>query len=623
MTSVVTEGLYLGLLDAAPDAMILVEEGGQIVFVNASAEAMFGYARAELVGAPLATLVPERLRAAHDVDLAGYFAAPRTRAMAEGAALVARHRDGREIPVEVALSPARGGDRPLVIAAIRDVTERRRVLDELARSQRQLAAATSLASLGYWELDVATDRRTYSPEMLALLGRDAAHVDSPAFYDDLHPDDRAVVAAASQRARADGTGYRLELRLRRGDGAWRWIETAVEARRGPDGRVTHLLGIAKDITERRRALDDAVEARANLEAVLGAAPDFIVLVDRDGMIRFINKTLPDLSHDQVVGRSWRDFMPPDQQARLAVAIDHALAAGETTTLEVTGAGVAGPRTAYHTHVGPVRRGGEVVGAVLLSRDVTERKETEAQLIAADRMAAVGALSAGVAHEINNPLAAVVAGLDLALRHLADPASHSMSTIRAEVRDARAAAWRIRDIVRDLRVFSRAEDEERGPVELREVLESTLRMARNEIRHRARLHTDYQPVPPVIATESRLGQVFLNLVINAAQALPEGHADAHEIRVATRLDDDGRVVVEIADTGSGMTAETIDRMFTPFFTTKPAGQGTGLGLAICQRIVTGLGGEITVTSEVGKGSVFRVHLPAAEAPAPPAVAARSR
>jgi CheY-like chemotaxis protein len=141
------------------------------------------------------------------------------------------------------------------------------------------------------------------------------------------------------------------------------------------------------------------------------------------------------------------------------------------------------------------------------------------------------------------------------------------------------------------------------------MESSLRMAWNEIRHRARLIKLYGVVPNVEANEGRLGQVFLNLIVNAAQALPEGHAEQNEIRVSTRLHG-GRVVIEVSDTGAGISPEIIGRIFDAFFTTKGVGVGTGLGLAICHRIVTDMDGELTVDSTVGKGTTFRVVLPIA-------------
>jgi CheY-like chemotaxis protein len=136
------------------------------------------------------------------------------------------------------------------------------------------------------------------------------------------------------------------------------------------------------------------------------------------------------------------------------------------------------------------------------------------------------------------------------------------------------------------------------------------MAKNEIRHRAELVRDYHEVAMVEANESRLGQVFLNLIVNAAQALPEGRADENEIRLVAKTVG-SEVVVEVRDTGEGIPAPVIKRLFTPFFTTKPAGVGTGLGLSICHRLVVSLGGHIDVESEVGRGTMFRVRLPVAK------------
>lgn len=256
--------------------------------------------------------------------------------------------------------------------------------------------------------------------------------------------------------------------------------------------------------------------------------------------------------------------------------------------------------------------GESQGGVAVFRDVTREKAARTQLMVSDRMASIGMLAAGVAHEINNPLTAVVANLEGAVRDLAElargPAGAHLSSVMEAMTEARDAAERVRHIVRDLKTFSRAEDDQSGAVDVTQVLESSARMAWNEIRHRARVVKDYREVPRVRANESRLGQVFLNLVVNAAQAIPEGHADRNEIRLTCRAGDSGRVVVEIADTGAGMSPRVLSRLFTPFFTTKPPGVGTGLGLTICHRLISEIGGEITVDSAVGAGTVFRVILP---------------
>src|SRR4029079_12566875 len=175
-------------------------------------------------------------------------------------------------------------------------------------------------------------------------------------------------------------------------------------------------------------------------------------------------------------------------------------------------------------------------------------------------------------------------------------------------EARQGAERVRNIVRDLRVFARGDEEQSGPVALRRVLDSSINIAWNEIRHRARLVKDYGDTPMVEANESRLGQVFLNLLLNAAHAISEGETERNEIRVSTRTDGRGHAIIEIRDTGGGIPPDIRDRIFDPFFTTKAAGEGTGLGLWICSGILSALGGEISVDSDVGRGSTFRVMLP---------------
>jgi signal transduction histidine kinase/ActR/RegA family two-component response regulator len=255
----------------------------------------------------------------------------------------------------------------------------------------------------------------------------------------------------------------------------------------------------------------------------------------------------------------------------------------------------------------------------LASSLAELRHAQQQLLLADRLAAVGRLSAGIAHEINNPLAYVTSNLDYLDEQLPalirDPASiaHAdVETIGQDVKgaidEARQGSERVRRIVADLKMFARSDEEQREDVDLPDILETSIKMVMNELRHRGRLVKQLDPVPPVHADRGRLGQVFLNLLINAAQALPDGDPDANAVTVRTCTDGQGRAVVEIRDTGVGIPPEVRDRIFDPFFTTKPVGVGTGLGLSICHSIVSALGGDIAVESEIGRGTVFRLVLP---------------
>lgn len=246
---------------------------------------------------------------------------------------------------------------------------------------------------------------------------------------------------------------------------------------------------------------------------------------------------------------------------------------------------------------------------------SERRRMQQQLLLADRLSSVGMLAAGVAHEINNPLAYVLGNLEFALGRLASDQTlggAERSELQQALEQAREGSERIGRITRDLKVFCGNNVEAaRGPVNVRTVMESSIGIAWNQIRHRARLTRHFDRVPLVTGDENRLGQVFLNLLVNAAQALPDEHIEQNEISVAIRTEA-GKVVIEVQDTGKGMSPEELARAFEPFYSTKPRGVGTGIGLSICRSIVTDMGGEISCHSSRGAGATFCVRLPAQEA-----------
>jgi signal transduction histidine kinase len=251
----------------------------------------------------------------------------------------------------------------------------------------------------------------------------------------------------------------------------------------------------------------------------------------------------------------------------------------------------------------------------LGRAVAERtRELEAahaRLVQAQRMEAVGQLAAGLAHEVNNPLSFVLSNLDYLRSELEALAAGQPPLKPQELheacRDAIAGAQRIRYIVQDVTHFSRATETSRMRVDVSIALDEAIAMA--ELDPSLTVVRELHEVPPVWASPHSVGQVFLNLIINAGQAL-RGSGPRPTLRVVTRQEADGRVVAEVHDNGPGIAPEHLPRIFEPFFTTKPAGEGTGLGLSICHGIVAALGGSITVESTPGQGTTFRVLLPAA-------------
>ena len=244
-------------------------------------------------------------------------------------------------------------------------------------------------------------------------------------------------------------------------------------------------------------------------------------------------------------------------------------------------------------------------------------ETPAELRQRQRLEALGTLAAGVAHEINNPLTYVLANLDVMFHMVTDGVTEGgegggAPLDREEMREllveAMEGADRVRRVVGELRSFSRKRSDKITMLHVRRPLESSVRIARHEIQYRARLVEDYGEVPRVLADEARLGQVFVNLLVNAAQSIPAGDVESNEIRVHTWHDPEGSVVIDISDTGCGIDADMCDRIFDPFVTSKSLEAGTGLGLTISYNIIDSLGGTLSVDSEVGVGSTFRIRLP---------------
>jgi signal transduction histidine kinase/CheY-like chemotaxis protein len=375
--------------------------------------------------------------------------------------------------------------------------------------------------------------------------------------------------------------------------------------------------LESQVAERTEALASALaEVRRGEDRyriLADATSEAVVVVDGREVVD-VNRAFVELCQpsEQVIGQ------PIEQVLEARVAAD------DRTTLAPLVAGEAAGPIELRVH----RPDGTtldvelraVAGAgarrVLLARDVSAQKVLQRQLLRADRLAAMGTLAAGTAHEINNPLTFVVSNAALLDEMLAaDGAALDVAEARALLADVSSGGERIRIIVRDLVALVRDPGDVPTPVDVRAILESSLAIAGNRLRHRARVVRRYAPDLPLVAgNEVRLGQVFLNLLLNAADALPDGHAEAHTVTAEAEADAEG-VVVRISDTGTGMTPAVRDRIFDPFYTTKDIGSGTGLGLSVSLGIVAALGGRIEVESQPGHGSTFAVHLRAVTSPLP--------
>jgi two-component system, cell cycle sensor histidine kinase and response regulator CckA len=457
----------------------------------------------------------------------------------------------------------------------------------------------------------------FSPGMAATQGQALARVFATG--EPMHQEHPSVTE--------DGVGYQ---------------ETQLFPLKNLDGEVRSVLGMSRDITARKRAEDGLRNSRAFLDNVINAIADPVFVKDEARRFVLVNDALCKIvgrPREGLLGQDGDDMFPEDEVAVFRKMDAAVLGTGNENVNEeylsnLSTKEVSTIVTRKTRYVDPTGKR-FLVGVI---RDITELKRLQSSLAQADRLASMGMLAAGVAHEINNPLSYVlynVESLAQDLPKLADAAKRCGTALRERVgdaaldeilgdgaeilrpaplddavdrvREALEGTHRIKDVARGLATFSRVEQVEQSAVDVRHAVETAVHMAMNEIRFRAQLVRDLEPVPTVMASEGKLSQVFLNLLINAAHAIDEGDVGNNRIAVRTRTDG-ADVLVEISDTGKGIPPGDLDRVFEPFYSTKGVGKGSGLGLAICHNLVVELGGEIRVESEVGRGTRFVVRLP---------------
>ncbi|QRN96079.1 PAS domain S-box protein [Archangium violaceum] len=519
--------------------------------------------------------------------------------------------------VRIASAELHEGDR----VQIGTVTVLRFSMRELVeQGEEQLRQALSAARVGIWDWNAVTGAVTWSEQVDRLLGLPVGSLSGrPTDLSEVvHPGDLSRVreglsSAITQRTHLD-VEYRIEVAGARG----RWLSCKGDVLCDETGTPVRITGTVMDITERKVAEQELRRQALIFESLC----EGVVVTDRNGRIIDWNASAEKMfgrGKAEALGQTLFSLLHPGEADKRTGEVLSALERDGRWTGEMDFKRPDGTQSYCESVVAPLRDAeGRTIAHIMVHRDTTERRLLQARLQMADRLASVGTLGAGVAHEINNPLAYMLVNLHLVSEGLerlrGSPVAHDVEPLHQVVRETVEGAERIASIVRDLKTFARGQQEDRlGPVEVSKAVELACKMADNVIKHRARLVTQFEPVPSVQGNESRLCQVFLNLLLNAAHAIPEGDARDHEIRVVIREGSAGDVVVEVRDTGSGMSPEVQARIFDPFFTTKAVGEGTGLGLSICHGIIDSMGGRIGVESTLGKGSTFRVHLGVAGVP----------
>jgi PAS domain S-box-containing protein len=589
---------YRRVVETASDAIVITDLERRIAFCNPAAHELLG-GGAEIIGRPVSDFVaPERATAVRDREDRAFAGEP------QRYEAILQRLDGERRMVSISTAPLRDvGQVTGVVASLRDVTAERRARDAVAQSEARYRNLFETASDAIYTLDAkgfftsanaATAGQT-GVAREALLGRSIVPF--------LDPEEVHDVKRHFRRALA-GNASHYECHMVTGTRERRLVSvTNTPIRQGE--QVVGVLGVARDVTLERERAAALERSEQRYTRLVESASDAIFTVDEEGCFTAVNRSLEQstgYARETLIGMHLTEVIDPrDRPAAWELFVrtmQGSRQRGEMRYRTVDGASRSGS-----VITAPILEGERVVGGLGVMRDITDEKRLLEQLLQQEKLAAVGQLASGVAHELNNPLAGVMAfsQLLLATPGVPDDARESAETIHAEAR--RAAK-----IVSNLLTFARQHQPERAHTDVNAVLRDTIALRRYALQAQGitvieELATE---LPPTWADAFQLQQVFLNLLGNAEQAVAE---PAQERRIRIRSEERGdRLVVAVRDSGPGIAPADVGRIFNPFYTTKPVGQGTGLGLSIADGIVREHGGRIQVESAPGAGAEFIVELP---------------
>ena len=577
--------------------------------------------------------------------------------------MVQTNYEGKARTVDFTLTPMRDDDGIVVniIPEGRDISDLAQTREALRAAERRLNAAMRAAEIGLWEWDVETDQLWLSEEWyrLLLLEYGGEPKNAAAWMQIIHPDDQPHMnLEAARYFQGETSEYGYEVRMRRGDGVWRWYLSRGRATERDDaGQIKRVAGIIMDVSDRH-----AMEER-------------LVLATEGGNIGLWDVQLPD-------GPAWFNaqywtmlgYNPNDMPATMdtvrsllhpddRVAVQSNVQGGEAASrrnveLEFRMRAADGTWRWIRSNSRVVERtkDGRTARLTGVQMDVTERKETERRLADGERLESIGRLAAGVAHEINTPVQFVTDNVQFVRNSVADIGNviqayrklqEAVQTGGDVAAAARAAAeaeasadldylienvplavdsaseglGRISTIVRSMKEFAHPDQAQKSFADLNQAVQSTLVIANNEYKYIAELETEFGELPPVPCFLGEINQVILNLLVNASHAIADVVKDTSnlgKITVRTRRDGD-YVEISIADTGTGIPESAREKIFDPFFTTKEVGKGTGQGLAIARSVIVKKhGGTLQFDTECGKGTTFFIRLPINETGTDPAV-----
>ncbi len=611
------EEKFRSLVNHIPDAVWTVNASGELLFISGNAERIYGFSVEELRSQGTAL----GLARVHPDD------APRLRKAWEN--LFARQerfevecryerKDGRQAWLLMRASAIYEKDGQLVADGITsDITERKRAEDALRESEARFQVVSRATNDVVWDWNLGTDLIWWSSSFLTQFGYRPEEVEPSieSWKQRLHPADQARVVHGIHAAIKRGDQlWSDEYRFRRKDGSYAYLFDRGFLIRSAAGQPVRMIGAMQNISERRRA-EEQIRSQARL---LDLAHDAIVVRNLSHEVLYWNRGAERIygwSAEQARGRRVTELVMKDTKP-FEIAQTELLDKGEWSG-ELRQFTRDGREVTVSSRWTLVRGDdGQPTSVLVLNTDITEKKRLEGQFLRSQRMESIGTLAGGVAHDLNNILSPIMMSAPLLrMDELpADDFDRLLDTIETN-------AQRGSDIVKQLLAFGRGIGGERVVVQPRHIIKEMVKIARETFPKNITIVAEVaENLWPILGDPTHIHQVLLNLCINARDAMPNGgtlkviaenmQLDEHYAVQDAEAKQGPFVSLRVADTGSGIPKEILDKIFDPFFTTKEIGKGTGLGLATVTGIVKSHGGLVHVYSEVGKGSVFNVMLPAA-------------
>jgi len=611
-----SEERFRSLVQSANDAIVLADDRGSIVSWNKGAQAIFGYRDEEVLGKPLATLMPERYREAHRKGMMRFRATGESRVIGKTIELHGLRQDGSEFPLDLSLASWKTGAGTFFSGIIRDITERKQAEEALRQAEQKYRAIYENAAEGIFQTTPEGRYISVNPALARMYG-----YSSPEELTESVDDIGHILYVSPERRtefkrliEAEGSVEGFEYEVYRKDGSRIWLSENARAVRDASGAVIYYEGAVQDITERKR-----VEERLLEQAdIINRAQNAIIIRNfEDECITFWNKGAEQLygwSAKEAVGKPIGELIFADAKDREA-PLKLLISTGEFHG-EIKHCARDGREVVVDSRVTLIRNDDGTPRSVLgINTDITERKKLEMQLLRAQRLESIGTLASGVAHDLNNILTPILMCAQTLRGDLADEDRQSAISLIEE------SAQRGAGVVKQVLTFARGIEGERVLIKSSHLIEETIDIARQTFPKSIELSSNYsEDLWSIEGDPTQLHQVLLNLCVNARDAMPNGGsltlaaenftADEHYAAMAPDAKVGPYVVLRVSDSGAGMTRATIDKIFDPFFTTKEVGKGTGLGLSTTLGIVKSHGGFISVYSEIGKGTTFKLFLPAA-------------